>query len=156
MKVVIIFIACLTFREAFAVRQVTFDSFLYSPEDSDLIDYGTLKIWKGKNKKTLTLNGNFTIKRILGNEKLVTFEILSGNGLLLRKNTYAFCEFIRIEKMIWPNLVKVSSMPQDNPCPFPVVTILKITILFVGFNKFLFLGQLHNQKVCFKRVQISR
>lgn len=121
MRVVSVFLVFLAFQEVFCGREITFDSLEYSPQESDLIDYGTLRLKQGKTKSSYNLNGNFSIKRTLGNEKLVTFEVFSKTGLLLIRNTYAFCEFIRIEKMIWPDLVKHSNMPKDNPCPFPAV-----------------------------------
>lgn len=124
MKLVVILLAILLLQQARAARQIIFDSFEYSPEESDLIDYGTLTMKKVKNKNAYKLKGNFTFKRTLGNEKLVTFEIATSRGFMLARNTYAFCEFTRIDRTIWPALVKSSNMPQDNPCPFPIVSKL--------------------------------
>lgn len=123
MKAVIIFLVLLVVYESLGARVMTFDSFEYSPEESDLIDYGSLRMNKGKNKSVYFLRGNFTIKRTLGNEKLVTFEVLTKNGFPIVRNTYAFCEFTRIEKTIWPELIKSSNMPGNYPCPFPAVRL---------------------------------
>jgi hypothetical protein len=121
MKIITIFVTFMVFYEAYSAREISFDSFEYSPE-SDVIDYGNLRLLKSKNKiNTFHLKGNFTIKRQLGNEKIVTFEVWTRSGPMLIRNSYAFCEFTRIEKMIWPDLLKSSNMPQDNPCPFPEV-----------------------------------
>lgn len=124
----IITIFVIIYIEELLARNVTFESFNYSPEESDLIDYGNLKFKKGKTKSVYTLNGNYSIKRKLGNEKLVTIDISNGAGILLTKNTHAFCEFMRVEKMFWPELVKSSSMPQDNPCPYPPVSLFKVAL----------------------------
>ena len=121
MKIIVLFVTFLVISSTFGARDVTFDSFKYSPEESDLLDYGTLKLSKAKTKNTYVLNGNFTIKRSLGNEKLVKFEIWTKSGILLVTTTYAFCEFTRIEKSMWPDLIQSSNLPKDNPCPFPVV-----------------------------------
>jgi hypothetical protein len=110
--------------QVYETKEIIFDSFAYSPKTSDLINYGSLRFVKSKKKKnTYTLRGNYTIKRELGNEKLVTFELFTRTGGLLTRRTYAFCEFTRTETMIWPDLVKRSNMPQDNPCPFPEVRL---------------------------------
>jgi hypothetical protein len=125
MKIIAIFVTFMVFYSAYPAREVSFDSFEYSPKESDLIGYGNLRLLRSKAKKnTFNLKGNFTVKRQIGNEKLVTFEIWTRTGALMIRNTYAFCEFTRIEKLIWPELVKVSNMPQDNPCPFPEVHYL--------------------------------
>lgn len=122
MKIVVLLGFLLFITKSCESKEFIFDSFDYSPEESDLIDYGTLRLVKNKTRKnTYTLKGNYTIKRELGNEKLVTFEVFTKAGALLTRSTYPFCEFTRIEKMIWPDLVKHSNMPQDNPCPFPEV-----------------------------------
>ena len=122
MKIVILFFALTLVFRVYIAKELTFDSVEYSPKKSDLIDYGTLRLLKSKSKKnTFSLKGNFTIKRELGNEKLVTFEVFTKAGILLTRTTYAFCEFTRVEKTIWPDLINHSNMPQDNPCPFPVV-----------------------------------
>lgn len=122
MKIIVIFLIFGMIYQASSSRSVTFESFEYLPKESDLLDYGTLALKQSINSKSnFVLNGNFTIKRTMGNEKLMVFEVKS-RGLLLIKNTYAFCEYIRIEKNLWPYLVKASNMPQDNPCPFPAVS----------------------------------
>lgn len=122
MKVIVVFLVVLL-CDQFSTRNVTFESFDYSPEESELIDYGNLKLKKGKTKSVYTLKGNYSVKKNLGNEKLVSVEILNGAGVLLVRSNYAFCEFMRNEKMFWPELLKSSNMPKDNPCPFPAVSI---------------------------------
>ena len=124
MRIIAIFLIPMVLNQALAARIVTFDSIEYSPKESDLIDYGTLTLKQSKKINTFVLDGNFTIKRTLGNEKIVIFEILSRNNFPLVRNSYAFCEFTRIEKMIWPDLLKASNMPQNKPCPFPAVSKL--------------------------------
>ena len=122
MKFVIIFFALTLFFRVYLAKEFNFDSVDYSPKKSDLIDYGTLRLLKSKTKKnTFSLKGNFTIKRELGNEKVVAFEVFTKAGILLSRTTYTFCEFTKVEKIIWPDLIKQSNMPQDNPCPFPTV-----------------------------------
>lgn len=122
MKILVIIFMLVICHETFAARTVSFDAFEYSPKESDLLDYGSLTLKQGKKKSSYVLNGNFTVKRTLGNEKIVVFEVWTRNNLLLVKTQYAFCEFTRIEKQIWPDLIKFSNMPQNNPCPFPAVS----------------------------------
>lgn len=146
MRLIIAILIIIYCKELLA-RNVTFESFNYSPEESDLIDYGNLKFKKGKNKSMYTLNGNFSIKRKMGNEKLVTIDIFNGAGNLLAKNTHVFCEFMRVEKIFWPELVKSSSMPQDNPCPFPPVSLFKVSLtltkMFISQS-----GHIRYPKIC--------
>lgn len=123
MRIIAVFLTFYVFCETFAARNVTFDSFQYSPEESDLIDYGSLRLKKAKTKNIFTLNGNFTFKRTLGNEKIITIEILSRQAVLVR-NVHPFCQFIKTEKLFWPDLLDVSNMPKNNPCPFPAVRLL--------------------------------
>lgn len=35
------------------------------------------------------------------------------------KNVRPICEFLRSDKLIWPDLQAASNMPKNNPCPFP-------------------------------------
>lgn len=109
----------LIFGQVLSVREVKFDFIEYSPKESDLLDYGTLKLIKAKARNTFYLNGNFTVKRKVGNEKLVKFEVLTRRGGLLVTSTYAFCEFTIIEKVMWSDLIKSSNLPRNNPCPYP-------------------------------------
>lgn len=131
MKIIAVFLTFLMFVEILAGRSLTIDSFEYSPKDSDLIDFSSLTLDKVKSKNDFVLNGNFTFKRNLGNEKTVTFEVLKSRVSLVR-NVHAFCQFIKTEKMFWPDLVESSNMPKDNPCPFPSVsepsTMLRLNI----------------------------
>lgn len=135
MKFVVILFALILFFKVYLAKEFSFDSIEYSPKKSDLINYGTLRLLKSRTKKnTFSLKGNFTIKRQLGNEKLVTFEVFTKSGILLTRTTYAFCEFTKVEKMIWPDLIKHSNMPQDNPCPFPVVN--QTSAIFISCHWF--------------------
>lgn len=86
------------------------------------MDYGNLRMKKGKTKSVYTFKGNFSIRNDIGNEKLASVEIRTGSGGLLVKNTYAFCEFMKAEKLIWPEMMKASNMPHDNSCPLPSVS----------------------------------
>ena len=110
----------LLIRELLEARTVNFKSFTYWPKESDLIDFGTLKLTKIRNKNIFVLNGNYAISKNFGNEKLLTF-ILMRNGGQLARQTYAFCEYMNVDKTIWPELVKASNFPKNNPCPFPEV-----------------------------------
>lgn len=131
MKIIAVFLTFSYINELLAGRSLTIDSFEYSPKYSDLIDFSSLKLNKVESKNDFVLDGNFTFKRSLGNEKTVTFEVLKGRVALVR-NVHAFCQFIKSEKMFWPDLVESSNMPKDNPCPFPAVsepsTILRFNI----------------------------
>lgn len=104
-----IFIIC-------GARDIIFDSFDYTPKGSnDLIDFGTLKLRKSKAKNTFNLRGNFTLKRSLGNEKIVIFEVYKRAGGMLVTTRYPFCDFTTIDKSFWPELLKVSNMTNDCP-----------------------------------------
>lgn len=35
------------------------------------------------------------------------------------KNQQPVCDFFKNDKMIWPDLLAASNMPQNYPCPFP-------------------------------------
>lgn len=35
------------------------------------------------------------------------------------RNQNPVCEYFKKDKLIWPDLVKASNMPKNNPCPFP-------------------------------------
>jgi hypothetical protein len=56
----------------------------------------------------------------LGNEKLIFLELHNKNSMMV-KTAKPFCEFIRGETTFWPELIRSSDMPKDNPCPFPAV-----------------------------------
>lgn len=149
MRVVIPFLLLFIFHQVFTAREVKFDSLHYSPVESDLLDYGTLKLTKAKIRNTFYLNGNFTIKRMIGNEKLVKFEVWARGGGMLITSTHAFCEFTNIDKSLWPDLMKASTMPKNNPCPFPEVNAQIVKKMCSRF--LIFTGQLQNQKVCSQR-----
>jgi hypothetical protein len=122
MKAFIILRSFLVIHQVFTAREAKFDSLEYSPQESDLLDYGTLKLTKTKARNTFYLNGNFTVKRTVGNEKLVRFEVWARGGGLLVTSTYAFCEFTKIDNSkLWSDLIKSSNMPKDLPCPYPEV-----------------------------------
>lgn len=105
-----------------AARVIVFDYVDYLPKESDLIDYGNLKLTKVKNKNIYNLRGNFSILRPIGNEKQVKFELLNENGGILVRHTIGFCVYAANDKMIWQELVKASNLPDNNPCPFPAVS----------------------------------
>lgn len=110
-------------------RDIIFDSFDYNPKGSnDLIDFGTLKLRKSKAKNTYNLRGNFTVKRPLGNEEIVIFEVYKREGRMLVTTRYPFCEFTRIDKSFWPDLLKVSNMSEE--CPLEEVSLFKIKSTF--------------------------
>lgn len=103
-----------------AARVIVFDYVDYNPKESDLIDYGNLKLTKVKNKNIYNLRGNFSILRPIGNEKLVKFELLNGSGGVLMRHTIGFCVYAANDKMIWQELVKASNLPSN--CPLPAVS----------------------------------
>lgn len=105
-----------------AARVIVFDFVDYNPKESDLIDYGNLKLTKVKNKNIYNLRGNFSILRPIGNEKLVKFELLNGSGGTIMRHMIGFCVYASNDKMIWQELVKASNLPSNNPCPFPAVS----------------------------------
>lgn len=35
------------------------------------------------------------------------------------KSVKPICEFLKTDKLIWPDLQAASNMPKNNPCPFP-------------------------------------
>lgn len=122
MKLVILLLAISIICGA---RDIIFDSFDYAPKGSnDLIDFGTLKLRKSKAKNTYNLRGNFTVKRPLGNEKIVIFEVHKRAGGMLVTTRYPFCEFTRIDKTFWPDLLKVSNM--SEACPVEEVSLCGI------------------------------
>lgn len=41
------------------------------------------------------------------------------NGAALLKTQKTVCEFIKTDKIFWNDLLKASTMPKNNPCPFP-------------------------------------
>lgn len=41
-----------------------------------------------------------------------------GGGLLI-KSHQSICDFIKKDKIVYPDLVKVSNLPTNQPCPFP-------------------------------------
>ena len=103
-------------------REVFYEDLAYFPkEPNTLIDYGSLKLTRSKDKTLIFLTGNFSILTNLGNEKLVILEIYNGNALMAR-SIKPFCEFVKGETIFWPSLIKSSNMPRDNPCPFPAVS----------------------------------
>lgn len=122
MKTAVLLVRLLLIFEVSESREIQFESFEYSPKKSDLIGYGSLRLIKNKNKKnTFTLSGNYSVKRELGNEKVLIMDVMTKSGALLSRTVQTFCEFTRSESGIWPDFVKQSSMPKDGPCPFPSV-----------------------------------
>lgn len=108
-------------------REVYYEDLTYFPKESNnLIDYGSLKLTRSKDKTLIFLKGNFSILENLTNEKLMILEIYNENALMAR-SVKPFCEFVRGETIFWPKLVKSSNMPQDNPCPFPAVRFCAIS-----------------------------
>lgn len=41
------------------------------------------------------------------------------NGALLLKKSQPFCDYIKNDNLVWPDLVKASNMPHQKTCPFP-------------------------------------
>lgn len=41
------------------------------------------------------------------------------NGAVLLKHEHPFCDFIKSDKLIYPDLEKSSNFPKNKPCPFP-------------------------------------
>lgn len=39
--------------------------------------------------------------------------------MVVFKTEKTICDYLQNEKMIYPDLVKVSNMPENPPCPFP-------------------------------------
>jgi ganglioside GM2 activator len=38
---------------------------------------------------------------------------------LLIQKKHPVCEYFKKDTLIWPDLVKASNLPNNNPCPFP-------------------------------------
>jgi hypothetical protein len=103
-------------------REIYYEDLKYWPKNnSDLIEYETIKLTRSKNKTLIYFKGSFSLLKPLGNEKLVFMELHNRDALMV-KNAKPFCEFIRSETIFWPELTKSSDMPKDNPCPFPAVS----------------------------------
>lgn len=121
MKLVILLILEIA---AVRCREVYFEDLMYFPKESNsVIEYGTLKLTRSKDKTLIFLRGNFSVSQDLGNTKNMMLELYNQNALMV-KSVKPFCEFIKGETMFWPSMVKSSNMPQNNPCPFPSVSAL--------------------------------
>ncbi|KAG5673765.1 hypothetical protein PVAND_003785 [Polypedilum vanderplanki] len=113
-------------------RQIYFEELNYWPkEKSKVIDYGSMRLTRSRDKKFFYFKGSFTLLNSLANEKLVILELHKKDAIILR-TIKPFCEFIRTETEFWPKLSRNSNMPKNNPCPFPSgrYTVQKFSIKF--------------------------
>lgn len=102
-------------------REFVINSAEYEPKESDLIDYGDIKLLKNRQTREFVLKGNFTLHQNVGNEKTLVLEVYRGT-LRLMRTQYMFCDYMNRDTVFWTGLVKNSNFPKDNPCPFPAVS----------------------------------
>jgi hypothetical protein len=102
-------------------RDVIINSADYNPKESNFVDYGTLKLMRNRKLKQYIVTGNFTLHKDIGNEKLLVMEVFNERRFRLIRLQFPFCDYMKKDDTFWPNLVKSSDFPDDNPCPFPAV-----------------------------------
>jgi len=114
-------ILLITFSRTINGREVVINNAEYEPkESSDLMDYGNFKLLKNRQTREFIVKGNFTLHQSLGNEKILVVDVFRGTVRLTRVQ-YPFCEYMQRDTIFWPDLLKNSDFPKNNPCPFPAV-----------------------------------
>jgi hypothetical protein len=95
-------------------------------EGDKLIDASDLKIVR-INRTSRTIAGTIVYHVRLDNSYLMEGILYIKQGGEYRKLPYrmppkGLCDFINEEKYIYPEVTKVSNMPEVMPCPMPVVS----------------------------------
>lgn len=101
-------------------RDVIINDAQYEPKESEFMDYGSFKLMKNRQTREFVVKGSFTLHQNVGNEKIVIVDIYRGTVRLTRVQ-HPFCEYMQRDTVFWPDLLKNSDFPKNNPCPFPAV-----------------------------------
>ncbi|CAO1406426.1 unnamed protein product [Diamesa tonsa] len=102
-----------------SAREVEIESFQGTADtDPEFVNFGTTRVTK-KSRHVFVVSGDFEILKNMGNEYNIRTEILNFENKVIVKQVQPSCEFMKNDKMTWPQLVNKSDMPKDAPCPFP-------------------------------------
>ncbi|XP_017066842.1 uncharacterized protein LOC108104980 [Drosophila eugracilis] len=88
------------------------------------VDWGSLGM-KKVSRNQFVVNGDFEFKLNMGDEQKIVLAVYvydpntnqKGNMVMAMKKP--FCEFIKEDKDTYPNVKKVSNLPDQGECPFP-------------------------------------
>lgn len=106
---------------AVIAREVEIESFQGTADtDPNFINFGTTRVTK-KSRHVFVISGDFEILKNLGNEYNIKTEVLNAENKILLRQVQPACDFMKRDKMTWPQLVNKSNMPKDS-CPFPKVS----------------------------------
>lgn len=128
MKAHIVIVAeIFSFLTFIQTRDVIINYAEYEPIKSEFMDYGSFKLMKNRQTREFIVKGNFTLYQNVGNEKIVIVDIYRG-AVRLTRMQYPFCEYMQRDTVFWPDLLKNSDFPKNNPCPFPSVRVTQFNI----------------------------
>lgn len=106
---------------AVIAREIEIESFQGTADTNpEFINFGTTRVTK-KSRHEFVVSGDLEIMKNLGNEFNIKTEIFNGENKVLLKQVQPTCEFMKKDKMTWPQIVNKSNMPKNAPCPFPKV-----------------------------------
>ncbi|CAO1414243.1 unnamed protein product [Diamesa serratosioi] len=100
-------------------RDVEIDSFNGLPEtDPQFMSFGTTRVTK-KDRQTFVISGDFEVLKSFGDEHQIRTEILNSDNKRILNKVMPACEFMKKDRMTWPQLVANSNIPKQYTCPFP-------------------------------------
>lgn len=101
-------------------RDIEIESFKGTADtDPTFMSFGTTRVTK-KGRNSFVVSGDLEFLKNFGNEYNIKTEIFTSDNKLLVKQMKPACDFMKDDKMTWPQLVSKSNMPKDV-CPFPKV-----------------------------------
>ncbi|XP_070503078.1 uncharacterized protein [Chironomus tepperi] len=102
-------------------REVEIENFTPDPKvnATEFFDYGTLRL-KKERRNHYSISGDFELFENSGNEKELLLEVRDKrNKVLMMRSQDKFCDFLKHEKQVWPDVQQKSNFPEGNPCPLP-------------------------------------
>ena len=88
--------------------------------DETFMDYGTFRAAR-KSKNLYILAGNLEFKRNVGDKTNVRYEVFNEQNQLVFFGEKSFCEWMKTDTIIYPDLSKASNMPDGRECPLKKV-----------------------------------
>ncbi|EDW00399.1 uncharacterized protein LOC6565032 [Drosophila grimshawi] len=109
---------------SYSVELNSFDRNTNFENDDKWMDWHTLRMKKvGRNQ--YTLDGDFELKRNMGNEQKISLQVFTyiesakQKGPLVMNMNKPFCQFVNEDEDTYPYLLEVSNLPVPGDCPFP-------------------------------------